>query len=174
MSKYSKNWPTADFSIQNRSKPHGAIPVRLLFCQRWRPSVPKRSRIYDVCSGQIGRSPFFLHGGQRKEQRTPVKRCPAQGAGQGEFSVFRSFFLPFLFFRNRRAATVPPDLSVLKDNASLRSGLIVSDFSGRPGPRAQQDDPKKSPPRIGPCGSRVYGSYFFESSRFQVWDGAEF
>ena len=40
---------------------------------------------------------------------------------------------------------------------AMRSGLIVSDFSGRPGPRAQQDDPKKSPPRIGPCGSRVYG-----------------
>ncbi len=89
------------------------------------------------------------------------------------------FCIPFFFsaiplFRNRRAATVPPDLSVLKDNASLRPGLIVSDFSGRPGPRAQQDDSKKSPPRIGPCGSRVYGSYFFESSRFQVWDGAEF
>ena len=82
-----------------------------------------------------------------------------------------SFFVAMTFFLSR-AEHPPPDLSVLKGSASLRPGLIVSDFSGRPGPRAQQDFSKKSPPLKRPCGNRVYGSYFFGKSeppgRFSV------
>ena len=88
-------------------------------------------------------------------------RCPALRTGQREFSVLRPFCHHSSFW-NRCTKQPPPDLSVLKGSASLRPGLIVSDFSGRPGPRAQQDFSKKSPPLKRPCGNRVYGSYFFE------------
>jgi len=70
-------------------------------------------------------------------------RCPVRSTGQREFSVLRLFCRHSSFW-NRCTKQPPPDLSVLKGSASLRPGLIVSDFSGRPGPRAQQDFSKKS------------------------------
>ena len=79
-----------------------------------------------------------------------------------ESFLYCALFCRHSSFWNRCTKQPPPDLSVLKGSASLRPGLIVSDFSGRPGPRAQQDFSKKSPPLKRPCGNRVYGSYFFE------------
>ena len=90
--------------------------------------------------------------------KTAVSR--AKHGTKGVFCI-APFFVAMTFFLSR-AEHPPPDLSVLKGSASLRPGLIVSDFSGRPGPRAQQDFSKKSPPLKRPCGNRVYGSYFFE------------
>ena len=103
--------------------------------------------------------------------KTAVSRA---SHGTGEVFCIAPFFVAIPLFWNRCTKHPPPDLSVLKVSASLRPGLIVSDFSGRPGPRAQQDFSKKSPPLKRPCGNRVHGSYFFEQSRFEGSDGAGF
>ena len=91
--------------------------------------------------------------------KTAVSR--ASRGTEGVFCI-ASFFVAIPLFGIGVRSNHRPDLSVLKGSASLRPGLIVSDFSGRPGPRAQQDFSKKSPPLKRPCGNRVYGSYFFE------------
>ena len=102
---------------------------------------------------------------------------PRAARDKGSF-LYSSFFVAIPLFKIGVRST-RPDLSVLK----VRGQSPVSGpehrpiFSGRPGHpthKVEVNFQKNLHPSKGPCGSRVYGSYFFESSRFQVWDGAEF
>ena len=109
------------------------VPHRCSPCFNLSAKLPESAmlRTFRMVAGVLMRISYALR-----------PRCPALRAGQREFSVLRLFCRHSSFW-NRCTKQPPPDLSVLKGSASLRPGLIVSDFSGRPGPRAQQDFSKK-------------------------------
>ena len=125
------------------------VPHRCSPCFNLSAKLPESAmlRTFRMVAGVLMRISYALR-----------PRCPGT---EGVFCI-ASFFVAIPLFGIGVRSNHRPDLSVLKGSASLRPGLIVSDFSGRPGPRAQQDFSKKSPPLKRPCGNRVYGSYFFE------------
>ena len=96
---------------------------------------------------------------------------PRAARDKGSF-LYSSFFVAIPLFKIGVRST-RPDLSVLK----VRGQSPVSGpehrpiFSGRPGHpthKVEVNFQKNLHPSKGPCGSRVYGSYFFEKPCFPI------